>query len=139
VTQERGSDAQYHEPDHPEKEKAVRSKRSLTNSIIVAIVPILLAATLLSSQALLAQVRGPMTGGLMTPPASLRPPGLQFVGIEQHLNAEVPGGLEFRDELGNPVKLSEYFGHGRPVILNLGYYQCPMLCGQILEGLEKRI
>jgi len=47
----------------------------------------------------------------------------------------VPGNLEFRDELGNPVKLSDYFGHGRPVILNLGYYQCPMLCGELLEGL----
>jgi len=80
--------------------------------------------------------RGPMMGGgIMSPPASQRPPGLQFVGIEQHLNAEVPGDLEFRDELGNPVKLGDYFGHGRPVILNLGYYQCPMLCSELLEGL----
>jgi len=37
-----------------------------------------------------------------------RPPGLQFVGIDQHLNAEVPVDLEFRDELGNPVKLADY-------------------------------
>ena len=80
--------------------------------------------------------RGPMMGGgIMSPPASQRPPGLQFVGIEQHLNAEVPGNLEFRDELGNSVKLGDYFGHGRPVILNLGYYQCPMLCSELLEGL----
>ena len=80
--------------------------------------------------------RGPMMGGgIMSPPASQRPPGLQFVGIEQHLNAEVPGNLEFRDELGNPVQFGDYFGHGRPVILNLGYYQCPMLCSELLEGL----
>jgi len=80
--------------------------------------------------------RGPMMGGgIMSPPASQRPPGLQFVGIEQHLNAEIPGNLEFRDELGNPVKFGDYFGHGRPVILNLGYYQCPMLCSELLEGL----
>ena len=79
--------------------------------------------------------RGPMMGGVMSPPASQRPPGLQFVGIEQHLNAEVPADLEFRDELGNPVKLADYFGHGRPVILNLGYYQCPMLCSELLQGL----
>lgn len=76
-----------------------------------------------------------MMGGILSPPASQRPPGLQFVGIEQHLNAEVPGDLEFRDELGNPVKFGDYFGHGRPVILNLGYYQCPMLCSELLEGL----
>jgi len=78
---------------------------------------------------------GPMMGGILSPPANQRPPGLQFVGIEQHLNAEVPGNLEFRDELGNTVKLGDYFGHRRPVILNLGYYQCPMLCSELLEGL----
>jgi len=79
--------------------------------------------------------RGPMMGGIMSPPANQRPPGLQFVGIEQHLNAEIPANLEFRDEFGNPVKFGDYFGHGRPVILNLGYYQCPMLCSELLAGL----
>jgi protein SCO1/2 len=79
--------------------------------------------------------RGPMMGGILSPPASQRPPGLEFVGIEQHLNAQVPGDLEFRDELGNTVRLGDYFGRGRPVILNLGYYQCPMLCSELLEGL----
>ena len=80
--------------------------------------------------------RGPMTGGIMSPPANMRPPGLEFVGIEQHLNGEVPGDLEFRDEFGNTVKLGDYFSKGRPVILNLGYYQCPMLCGELLQGLS---
>jgi len=79
--------------------------------------------------------RGPMMGGILSPPANQRPPGLQFVGIEQHLNAEIPANLEFRDEFGNPVKFGDYFGHGRPVILNLGYYQCPMLCSELLAGL----
>ena len=91
---------------------------------------VLTAGTLLAQSA-----RGPMMGGIMSPPANQRPPGLEFVGIEQRLNAEVPGNLEFRDELGNAVKLGDYFGHGRPVILNLGYYQCPMLCSELLEGL----
>ena len=91
---------------------------------------------MLSASPLLAQgMRGPMSGGIMSPPVNQRPPGLEFVGIEQHLNAEVPGDLEFRDELGNPVKLGDYFHPGRPVILNLGYYQCPMLCGEVLQGL----
>src|ERR1700694_1300528 len=119
--------------NQPEKEKAVRSKSSFANSITVAIFLLMLAVAplLVSAQG----ARGPMMGGIMTPPASQRPPGLQFVGIEQHLNAQVPADLEFRDELGNPVKLADYFGHGRPVILNLGYYQCPMLCSEILQGL----
>ena len=109
----------------------MRRKSSLANSIIVRIFLFLLAAS-----PLLAQVgRGPMSGGIMSPPVNQRPPGLQFVGIEQHLDAEVPANLEFRDELGNSVKLSDYFGHGRPVILNLGYYQCPMLCSELLQGL----
>jgi len=80
-------------------------------------------------------MRGPMMGAESGMPANQRLPGLEFVGIEQHLNAEVPGDLEFRDDLGNAVKLGDYFGKGRPVILNLGYYQCPMLCGEVLQGL----
>jgi protein SCO1 len=109
----------------------VRSKYRFANSIAVA--ALLLA---LFASSLFAQGRGPMSGGgIMSAPVNQRPPGLEFVGIEQHLDAEVPGNLEFRDELGNPVKLADYFGHGRPVILNLGYYQCPMLCSELLQGL----
>jgi len=99
------------------------------NSLAILIL-VLTASTLYAQSA-----RGPMMGGILSPPANQRPPGLEFVGIEQHLNAEVPGDLEFRDELGNAVKLGDYFGHGRPIILNLGYYQCPMLCSELLEGL----
>ena len=81
-------------------------------------------------------MRGPMMNGeQMGMPTGQKLPGLQFVGIEQHLNAEIPAALAFRDDLGNAVKLGDYFGHGRPVILNLGYYQCPMLCGEVLQGL----
>jgi len=101
-----------------------------SRTLIFATLCAALIATSLQAQ------RGPMSGGIMSPPANMRPPGLEFVGIEQHLNAEVPGNLEFRDELGNSVKLSDYFGQGRPVILNLGYYQCPMLCGEVLQGLS---
>jgi protein SCO1/2 len=101
--------------------------------------PIIIAACLLalSSLPLVGQgMRGPMMNGeSMGIPANQKLPGLEFVGIEQHLNAEIPGDLAFRDELGNSVKLGDYFGNGRPVILNLGYYQCPMLCGEVLQGL----
>lgn len=102
------------------------------SSLAISFLTFVLTASSLFAQG----QRGPiMGGGIMSPPASQRPPGLEFVGIEQHLNAEVPGNLEFRDEQGNTVKLSDYFGRGRPVILNLGYYQCPMLCSELLEGL----
>jgi protein SCO1 len=123
---------------------AVRGTRSLPNSIswrrsgIGCVAPLLLfsVAALFVAIPALAQGRGPMMdGGIMSPPVNQRPPGLEFVGIEQHLNAEVPSNLEFTDETGRAVKFGDYFGHGRPVILDLGYYTCPMLCGQILEGL----
>jgi protein SCO1/2 len=69
-----------------------------------------------------------------TPAASERPSILREVGIDQHLNQPVPLDLRFRDETGRDVRLSEYFGH-RPVVLALVYYECPMLCTQVLNGL----
>jgi len=79
-----------------------------------------------------------MTQGVMSPPANLRPPGLKHVGIEQHLNQQIPPDLEFRDEAGRPVQLGGYFGR-KPLILNLVYYNCPMLCGEVLSGLESAL
>jgi protein SCO1/2 len=63
------------------------------------------------------------------------PPELKHVGIEQRLGEQVPLNLQFQDETGKTVKLGDYFQSGRPVILNLVYYQCPMLCGEVLQGL----
>ena len=75
-----------------------------------------------------------MTKGIMSPPTNVRPPNLQNVGIEQHLDAQVPADLAFVDDTGRSVKLGDYFGH-KPLILNLVYYNCPMLCGEALAGL----
>jgi protein SCO1 len=61
------------------------------------------------------------------------PPALQGVGIDQHLNAQLPLDTQFRDETGATVPLRTYFGR-RPVLLALVYYTCPMLCTQILTG-----
>jgi len=74
----------------------------------------------------------------MSPPANMRPPGLQNVGIEQHLDEQIPADLAFHDESGKTVRLGEYFG-SKPLILNLVYYQCPMLCGEVLSGLESAL
>jgi protein SCO1/2 len=67
-------------------------------------------------------------------PAPL-PPALAGVGIDQKLNVLVPLDLKFRDEFNRSLPLSTYF-HGKPVLLALVYYRCPMLCTQILNGLE---
>jgi len=76
-----------------------------------------------------------MNNGIMAPPANSRPPRLENVGIEQHLDAQVPADLAFRDDTGKTVKLGDYFGH-KPLILNLVYYNCTMLCGEALAGLS---
>jgi protein SCO1/2 len=75
-----------------------------------------------------------MSKGIMSPPSNVRPPYLQNVGIEQHLDGQVPSDLTFVDDAGRPVKLGDYFGK-KPLILNLVYYDCTMLCGEALAGL----
>ena len=112
----------------------LRAKKIFRNPMVAAGIFIMLAAAPFFAHA--STSRNPMMGGgIIGPPANQRPPSLQFVGIEQHLDAEVPANLVFTDETGKSVTLGDYFGHGRPVILNLGYYQCPMLCSELLQGL----
>jgi protein SCO1/2 len=62
-----------------------------------------------------------------------KPSILDHVGLDQRLNQQVPLDLAFVDDRGRPVQLREYFG-AKPVILMLVYYQCPMLCTQVLNG-----
>jgi len=62
------------------------------------------------------------------------PRALNGVGIDQKLNEQLPLDLPLVDENGKNVKLGDYFGK-KPVVLSLVYYQCPMLCNQILNGM----
>ncbi|HWA98645.1 MAG TPA: SCO family protein [Pirellulales bacterium] len=65
------------------------------------------------------------------------PKSLKDVGFDQRLNEQVPLDLRFVDERGRDVRLGEYFAPGRPVILVLAYYRCPMLCTMVLNGLVR--
>ncbi len=67
--------------------------------------------------------------------ASGLPEPLKKIGIEQQLGAQLPLDTELKDEDGNLVKLGKYFETGRPVIVAFVYYECPMLCNQVLNGL----
>jgi protein SCO1/2 len=60
---------------------------------------------------------------------------LQKIGIEQRLGEQLPLDTEFKDENGRTVKLGEVFNNGRPVVLAFVYYECPMLCNEVLNGL----
>jgi protein SCO1 len=67
-------------------------------------------------------------------PTSKLPLELEGVGIDEHLGRDIDLDLTFVAENGYPVPLRNYFQQGRPVILNLVYYSCPMLCNLILNG-----
>jgi protein SCO1/2 len=71
-------------------------------------------------------------------PAGALPELLQDVGLDQKLNTQLPLNLEFKDEAGRRVRLGDYFGK-RPVILTLAYFECPMLCTQVLNGVASAI
>lgn len=62
------------------------------------------------------------------------PNALKQVGIDQKLNEQLPLDLVFNNEQGEQVRLGDYFGK-KPVVLALVYYQCPMLCNQVLNGM----
>ncbi len=67
-------------------------------------------------------------------PADAKPGVLREIGYDQRLGEALPLDAPFRDEAGRTVKLGDYFGK-RPVILNLVYFECPMLCTLTLNGL----
>ena len=67
-------------------------------------------------------------------PVDAKPGVLARVGIDQKVGQQLPLDLVFRDEDGKNVKLGQYFG-SRPVVLALAYYECPMLCTQVLNGM----
>lgn len=66
------------------------------------------------------------------------PTVLQNVGIQQHLNQQLPLDAQFVDDRGNTVRLGDYFGK-RPAIVSLVYYNCPMLCSEEMDGLASAL
>jgi len=107
------------------------TRRPATRTLLVASALALLAL-LAYPAACAAQLTGPVQN------IGVRPELLREVGIDQKLNDVIPLGLTFRDENGNPVKLSQYFGQ-KPVLLSLVYYNCPMLCTQVLNGIDRSL
>jgi protein SCO1/2 len=86
------------------------------------------------------QLRGPHgvpAQDLLNMKGADRPVPLKNVTIEQRLNSQLPLDTTFRDETGRTVRLGQYFSGKRPVVLALVYYECPMLCTQILNGMVR--
>lgn len=89
---------------------------------------------LLLTLAAVAAAQRPGFEGSGGPVADATPRELSGVGIDERLGQKIDLNLTFIAEDGYPHALSEYFAKGRPVILNLVYYSCPMLCNLVLNG-----
>ena len=63
---------------------------------------------------------------------------LDDIGLDQNLDGQIPLELTFIDEKGRTVALGDLLGD-KPVLLSFVYYECPMLCTQILNGLTKSL
>lgn len=69
--------------------------------------------------------------------ASKNPQQLQQLSVDEHLGDRIPLDLHFTNAMGERVTLGDYFEKGRPVLLTLNYYECPMLCTFVLNGVSK--
>lgn len=75
---------------------------------------------------------------MLQPPADKSAVIVEEVGIDQRLNAQIPMDATFRDEAGRDVTLRGLV-NGRPVILVLAYYRCPMLCNEVMNGVVRAL
>ena len=67
-------------------------------------------------------------------PSQTLPKALREIGFDQNLDQHVPLDIPFTDDAGRSVRLADYFGK-RPVVMLFAYYECPMLCTQVINGL----
>lgn len=66
------------------------------------------------------------------------PPQLENIGVDQRLGERVPLDAQFFDESGARVRLGDFTADG-PILLALVYYDCPMLCNMVLDGMAKAV
>ena len=61
------------------------------------------------------------------------------ITVDEHTGAQLPLDLTFTDENGQTVQLRQYFKGNKSVVLQLGYYGCPMLCNLISKGIAQSL
>jgi len=114
-------------------------KKSVSSVIAVSSVALLLSVC--GDVRVHAQMTGaPLPGYKQQPgaPASSIPAPLREIGFDQRLGETAPLDTPLRDEAGRPVRLGDYFGK-RPVVLVFAYYDCPMLCTLVINGLSSAL
>ncbi len=63
-------------------------------------------------------------------------PELRNIDVVEHLGEQIPLDTRLVNDRGDTVTLAKYFGQGKPVVMVMGYYNCPMLCQMVLNGLS---
>ena len=88
-----------------------------------------------------AQMTGAPTPGYLVGPgatADSMPAPLREIGFDQNIDKPLPLDATFTDEDGRNITLGSLYGH-RPVVLGFVYYNCPMLCTQVLNALTSTV
>lgn len=80
-----------------------------------------------------------LTGVVCAAPETQRPAQLQGLDVVEKIGKPVDLNLEFQSETGRVVKLKSLIKPDRPTILALAYYECPMLCTLVLNGLVQSL
>lgn len=78
-----------------------------------------------------ARANDPALPGPDNPGPPNMPDELLDVGIQEHLQGQLPGDATFQDESGKVVRLGDYFDGQKPTLLILAYHSCPVLCGLV--------
>ncbi len=111
--------------------------RNVTTRLLPVITGVVLAALVgPAAQVVCGQAYVPQDSNA---PADMQSQQLKSVDMDYQLGAQVSPNLVFTNSEGERVKLGDYFDGERPVILQLGYYQCPMLCGLVFEGVHTAV
>lgn len=103
-----------------------KSAITCTSLLLLALIASVSIAWQTASAAMQSQLNPPM--------ASTMPAALKDVDFAPQLDAQLPLDVGFRDEFGQTVQLRSYF-HGKPVVLAFVYFQCPMLCTQVMDSI----
>jgi len=108
---------------------------------VLAVATLVLATVTVIASPASAQMTGTPVAGYLAAPgvsSSTMPTALREIGFDQNLDQKLPLDATFRDESGQTVTLGSYYGQ-RPVLLAFLYYECPMLCTQVLNAMTATI
>jgi len=109
------------------------NRRHATRAAMAGVLIAALALAALPARAQFWKQRGDDAG----PPPDVVPVALEEVRVDEQLGAKVPLGEVFLDHEGKPVQLGSLLRDGKPLVLALVYYDCPMLCGLIQSGMAR--